>query len=156
DLRTWGIVRACLAIAYVVSRVPLYSPRVPGATVAQFLRAGFVILLAGMFVPAAWPGQRIAGLHLVFVGGYTVITFCIATRVVLGHSGQGGRVQQRLPFLFVTMILLLVGGTLRVWGDFLPEARPSMLNAASYLWMLAAVVWGWRLLPAVRIPDSES
>ena len=85
-----------------------------------------------------------------------MITFCVATRVVLGHSGQGDRVGQRLPFIVGTTVLLLMAAALRVWGDFLPNARPSMLNTAAYLWMIAAVLWGWRLLPGVRIPDSES
>jgi uncharacterized protein involved in response to NO len=129
---------------------------VPRFTLAQSLRLGFLFLVVGLFLPAVWPAQRVAALHMVFVGGYTVITLSVATRVVLGHSGQGGRVQQPIPFLLGTVVLLVIGGILRVWGDFLPEARPAMLNTASYLWMLAAAIWGIRLLPAVRTPDSES
>jgi hypothetical protein len=41
-----------------------------------------------------------------------------------------------------------------VIGDFLPS-RPHWLNGASYLWMLAAGVWAFAVLPKVRIPDSS-
>lgn len=156
NLRHWGMLRALIATAYLMSQVPLYSGKIPSATVAQSLRLGFVLLIVGLFLPAIWPGQRVGALHLVFVGGYTIITVCVATRVILGHSGQGALVQHRIPFLTGTVVLLLLGGTLRVWGDFVPAWRPSMLNLASYAWMLAAALWGWRVLPRVRIPDSES
>lgn len=154
--QVFGFARGVLSTVYLLAQVPLYRKDVQRATLAQALRLGFVLLLIGLFLPGLLPMQRVGALHLVFIGGFTLITFSVATRVVLGHSGQGSRVQQRLPFLTVTVALLLIGAVLRIWGDFLPASRSTMLNTASYLWMLAAGIWGWRLLPAVRIPDSES
>jgi hypothetical protein len=60
-----------------------------------------------------------------------------------------------LPFLIITAALLVSGLALRICGDFLPMGRGSILSGASYLWMLAAGVWGWRVLPRVRIADPE-
>jgi uncharacterized protein involved in response to NO len=99
--------------------------------------------------------RRVAGMHVVFIGGFTLITFAVATRVVLGHSGFGHLFPTRLPFLIVTAVLLACALGLRVAGDFLFVQRGSMLSHASYLWMLAAGVWSWRVLPKVRIADPE-
>jgi magnesium-transporting ATPase (P-type) len=46
-----------------------------------------------------------------------------------------------LPSLQIATLLLLARAVLRAVGDFSPE-RPHWLSAASYLWMLAAGVWG--------------
>ncbi|MEO6740722.1 MAG: hypothetical protein ABIP20_10745, partial [Chthoniobacteraceae bacterium] len=60
----------------------------------------------------------------------------------------------RLPSLQIAMLLLLTGSVLRAVGDFLPT-RSHWLNGASYLWMLAAGVWGFTVLPKVRLADPS-
>jgi len=94
----------------------------------------------------------VAGLHVVFLGGFSLITFTVATRVVLGHSGHEALFETRLPSLQIATILLLTGAAMRAFGDFSP-ARPHWLSHASYLWILAAGIWGFNILPKVRIPD---
>ncbi len=94
-------------------------------------------------------------MHVVFLGGFSLITFTVATRVVLGHSGNEALFETRLPSLQLATLLLLAGAVLRAIGDFSPE-RPHWLTAASYLWMLAAGLWGFAILPKVRIADSPS
>ena len=101
----------------------------------------------------AW--QRVAGFSF-FCGGFTLIAFTVATRVVLGHSGQGHLFGEPLPFLRAAAALLVVASAFRVVGDFLPATRGTLLNTASYLWMLAVAVWSWRVLPRVRFAESES
>ena len=91
---------------------------------------------------------------VVFLGGFSLITFTVATRVVLGHSGNEALFETRLPALQVATFLILTGTVLRTVGDFL-ATRPHWLNGASYLWMLAAGVWGFSVLPKVRLADPD-
>jgi uncharacterized protein involved in response to NO len=109
-----------------------------------------------LLFPVVWPGQRVAGLHLIFIGGFSLITFTVATRVVLGHSGHGRLFDQPLPFLRSAAALLILAAIFRVMGDFFPLRRGPVLELAGYLWMLAAGIWSWRALPRVRIADPES
>jgi uncharacterized protein involved in response to NO len=153
--RLAGVVRTAAATIYLLSELPLHRSGLPRLTITLCLRTALVVLTCGLLFPVLWPEQRVAGLHVVFIGGFTLITFTVATRVVLGHSGGSALFQTRLPFLVVTALLLLIGLALRVSGDFSPEARPALLNGASYLWMLAAAVWSWRVLPRVRRPEPD-
>ena len=83
---------------------------------------------------------------MIFIGGITLMVFAAATRVVLTEA-EG---EARLPFLNA-MDLLLVGATvLRVTGDFNLGSRGTLLNLAAYLWLIAAAVWCWRVLPRMR------
>ena len=147
--------RAIAAIAYLAAMVPFHRQTFPLRTASLATQLALLALVAGLIFPLFWPGQRVAGLHVIFLGGFSLITFTVATRVVLGHSGNEALFETRLPSLQIATLLLLAGTVLRAFGDFSTE-RPHWLNAASYLWMLAAGVWGFAVLPKVRIADSSS
>jgi len=117
--------------------------------------AALLELVCGVLFPWWAEGQRIAGLHIVSLGALSVITFTVATRVVLGHSGNEQLFHSALPSLRITTALLVIGAVLRAWGDFSVE-RPAILNGASYLWMIAAVIWGCAILPKTRIAGQEN
>jgi uncharacterized protein involved in response to NO len=153
--RTAGFVRFLAAAIFLSSEIPAHRSAAPRLTIIISLRAALIFILVGLLFPLLWPAQRVAGLHIVFVGGFSLMTFTVATRVVLGHSGYSHLFPTRLPFLIVAAVLLVSGMALRVSGDFLPADRSSMLSCASYLWMFGAGVWGWRVLPKVRVGDPE-
>ena len=150
---TW--LRAIAAMVYLATMIPFHRQSLPPHTASLAVQLALLALVAGLIFPLFWPGQRVAGLHIVFLGGFSLITFTVATRVVLGHSGNEALFETRLPALQLATLLLLAGAALRAVGDFSAE-RPHWLSAASYLWMLAAAVWGIAVLPKVRIADSSS
>ena len=148
-----AMVRGCAVMIYLLCMVPIFRTSNPGRTVPLAVNIALVSVVLGLAFPLFWPGQRIAGLHVVFLGGFSLITFTVATRVVLGHSGNGHLFRARLPSLLCVIGLLLIATALRVIGEFLPDQRATDLDLASYLWMGAAAVWGIAILPKVRIPD---
>ncbi len=146
--------RAIAAVIYLATMVPFHRQSWPLRTAPLAAQLALIALVAGLIFPLLWPGQRLAGLHVVFLGGFSLITFTDATRVVLGHSGNEALFESRLPELQIAAALLIAGAVLRAVGDFLPT-RPHWLTHASYLWMLAAGVWGFRVLPKVRMADPS-
>ena len=146
--------RAFAAVVFLATMIPFHRQTNPLRTATLASQLAIIALVAGLIFPLFWPIQRIAGLHVVFLGGFSLITFTVATRVVLGHSGNEALFDTRLPSLQITTLLLLTGTVLRAVGDFLP-ARPHWLSGASYLWILAAGVWAFKILPKVRCADSE-
>ena len=146
--------RGIAAIVYLAAMVPFQRQSLPLRTASFAAQLALLALVVGLVFPLFWPGQRIAGLHVVFLGGFSLITFTVATRVVLGHSGNEALFETRLPSLQIATVLLLAGTVLRAVGDFLPT-RPHWLSGASYLWMLAAGIWGFSVLPKVRQADPS-
>jgi uncharacterized protein involved in response to NO len=153
--RTAGIVRFLAAAVFLASEIPAHRSASPRLTIIIFLRLALILILLGLLFPAFWPAQRVAGMHVVFIGGFSLMTFTVAIRVVFGHSGLGHLFPTRLPFLIATALLLLTALVLRTVGDFLPLSRSALLSYASYLWMFAAGIWSWHVLPKVRIADPE-
>jgi uncharacterized protein involved in response to NO len=152
-----GALRFGAAAAYVGLQMPAVLKFTRAPLLGQSIRASVWLLLAGLLWPVFLPAYRVAGLHLVFIGGFMLTTLSVATRVILGHTGQVALCKKPLPFLIVSVGLLLLGLVARVAADFLPTiaARNQHLVWASLACIAAAVVWGSRLLPRITIPDSE-
>ncbi|MDB6174477.1 MAG: hypothetical protein JWL59_3788 [Chthoniobacteraceae bacterium] len=152
--RWMALTRAILAGTFLFTQIPFHRNVIPRLTLTAGLLAALFFIVIGLVFPALWPAQRVAADHMVFIGGFTLLTLTVATRVVLGHGGQSHLFTTGLPFLKNTILLLLAGMILRVAGDFIPANRGSLLSYASYLWMFAAILWGWCVLPKVRISDQ--
>jgi uncharacterized protein involved in response to NO len=150
-----GAIRFLAAGTFLATEIPTPFGAARPGSVSLGVRVALVLLLLGLFFPVLWPWQRVAGLHLVFIGGFTLITFSVATRVVLGHGGCTSLLGQPLPSLQGAGLLLILAAVLRVIGDFNFAARGNFLSVASYLWMLAAATWSWGVLPKVRFAEPE-
>jgi len=154
--RIAGAIRFVAATVFLAMEIPAHHSNGPAGTMTRSFRWALILILLGLFFPVLWPWQRVAGLHLIFIGGYTLITFTVATRVALGHSGHGHLFSTPLLFLRGAAVLLVAAAIFRAVGDFFPIHRGLLLDLAGYLWMLAAAVWGWRVLPNVRIAEPET
>jgi len=122
---------------------------------ARCFRLGAALLVLGLFFPAVLPDFRLANLHLAFIGGFTIILFTVSTRVVLGHSGHSHLFQRRLRFLLASLVLLIVAMLARVGADFFPPGRDSHLVYAALIWLSAAAVWAWALVPKLLVAAEE-
>ncbi|HEY5992917.1 MAG TPA: NnrS family protein, partial [Candidatus Udaeobacter sp.] len=121
---------------------------------AQCFRLGALLLVSGLFLPAVLPPYRVANLHLTFIGGFSIIVFTVSTRVILGHAGESYLFQKRLRFLIGALALLLVAMITRVAADFILPARNSHLAYAALIWLLAAIVWAWALVPKLFLSEE--
>jgi len=122
---------------------------------AHCFRLGAVLLVIALFLPALLPAYRLANMHLAFIGGFTIVLFTVSTRVILGHSGHSHLFQRRLPFLIAALALLITAMIARVGADFFPPGRNSHLVYAALIWLLAASVWAWALVPKVFVGEEE-
>ncbi len=149
-----SILRVAAVATFIVVLVPVHRGSGWRHIVPQAVIVSLSALIWGLAFPLMAEAQRVAGLHIVFLAGFSVITMTVATRVVLGHSGNGKMFESKLPSLRIAVAFLLIGTVLRVWGDF-SAARSSILSGASYLWMAAAIIWGGAILPKVRVPGTD-
>ena len=102
--------------------------------------AGWLVVL-GLWLAAAFPLQAVAFHHLVFIGGYGLLTLAIGTRVVVGHGrypvADEGHV---LSTFVVTAVALALA--FRVTSDWLPpRVQPHALATGAALWIIAWLAW---------------
>lgn len=92
------------------------------------IRIALIGLLAGYFTVSFFPAYRVSLFHLLLVGGFAVIMFVVATRVIFGHSGNSNLFDRRNRWLRVAVGLMLFGMATRMSGDFWPKLMASQFN----------------------------
>lgn len=154
-IRTAYAVRFATTLAYLLCEMPLR--RCPGATNAlgACIRIALLGVLGGFLAVAFFPGYRVALLHFTLVGGFAVITFVVATRVVFGHSGNLDRLKGRNVWLMMSVMLMLFGMATRISGDFWPKILVSHYIYGALSWIAGVLLWALFVLPKVLIVDSE-
>jgi len=102
------------------------------------------LVLAGLWAAALDPGRGIAAYHLVFVGGYGLLTLGIATRVVVTHGGYPLAQERRLlhPLAALGVVAALaarLAAEFEVGRD--SRAYVVLLGVSGAAWTLAWLWW---------------
>jgi uncharacterized protein involved in response to NO len=99
------------------------------------------MLLAGLWVPAALPMWSLAGYHVLFIGGLTLLILGIATRVTVRHGGHPSAAEAKVLGIGVAAAvgLSLLG---RLGAEMLPRQALPWLGASAGVWILAWLLWG--------------
>ena len=144
-----GWIRAVLVVIYLTIALPLRG----NSTLAAGLRMSLAAMAAALGLVAILSPYRVSALHVLFIGGFSVAVFIVATRVVLGHSGKLANVR-RQRWLFVTALVLIILAMIsRFSADFV-ATRNEHLNWAAYCWLLGAAIWVALVLPKVRVVEN--
>jgi uncharacterized protein involved in response to NO len=146
--------RFLATVVYLAIEFP-FRPAQAGNALTTSLRIALALLVAGFLAVLFWPGYRTGLLHLTLVGGFAVVVFAVATRVVFGHSGNLRLLEQRNRWLLVAVILMLLAMATRISGDFWPHIMVSHYNYGAILWAGGVLLWSFKVLPKVFLPDPE-
>jgi uncharacterized protein involved in response to NO len=153
--RTAHLVRFGTVVIYFAFELPLHHAPKATDTIGVCLRLALAMLLAGFLAVALFPAYRVGLLHLTLVGGFAVITFIVATRVVFGHSGQLQSLRQRNNWLLIAVSLMLLGMATRLSGDLWPRLLVSHYSYGALVWVLGVLLWALKVLPKVTCLGLE-
>lgn len=101
----------------------------------------------GLWFAALARDYRIAGLHLVFIGGFSLLIFSFAMLVVLSHGARAHLLNTRLIPLQVVCHSVLTAAFLRLAADIDAWRYRFWIHMASGFWVAAALVWLIYVLP---------
>ena len=153
--RTAYAVRFLTTLAYLLLEFPFHrAPKLSSALGAS-LRIAFAVLVAGFIFIAVFPEFRVSLLHLTLVGGFAVISFTVATRVVFGHSGNLEKLKGHNRWLLVSVITMLLAMATRISGDFWPNIMLSHYNYGAIFWIAGVLLWAFFVLPKVLQIEDE-
>ena len=153
--RTGHALRFGTVLIYLIVEMPFHLAPEMRNTLGASIRIAFVLVLAGFLAVAIFPEYRVALLHLTLIGGFAVITFTVATRVVFGHSGNIERLKARNRWFVAAMALMIVGMATRISGDLWPRVLTSHYGYGGLLWIAGVLLWASYVLPSVLVADRE-
>lgn len=149
------LLRAAAILVYFYREVPLHRAAFGRSSLAWALRLALISIPLGYLAMALLPARHMSLIHVVFIGGFSLLTFTVATRVVLGHSGQSAQFDRPLKSVAWMAGLLLLAMAGRVSADWMPELRLSHYAYAALAWTAAVLVWAVAILPGVRREDRD-
>lgn len=154
-VRIGPAVRLLAALAYLGGAVPFYRAGTNRSAPAVILKLAIGLLFGGFLAILLLPAYRVSLLHLTLIGGFAMITFTVATRVIFGHSGNLGLLERPNRWLWVSIGLMLLAMITRISGDFWPKVLASHYSYGALVWIGAALVWSAYVLPKVLMPDPD-
>ncbi len=151
----WGRFLGALAAGFfIIVTIPgLWKPAIPGH-LATGLQIGLALLIAGLFASATLVIPELISLHLLFIGGFSLIALLVATRVVLGHSGYHTLFRSRMTFLAPMIALYLVALGLRIVADLVATLSILSYSLAAIAWIAGTSYWAVRVLPKIRFEEQ--
>jgi uncharacterized protein involved in response to NO len=148
-------IRFVVVGAYLLSQVPIYRSAIHKNTIRACLTLAISLMLLGFLAVTVYPVNRVAVLHMTLVGGFAVLSFGVATRVVFGHSGNQSLLARPNRWLWVAVGLMVLGMATRISGDFFPQVRVSHYNYGAAAWIIGTVVWATYVLSKVLVRDPD-
>jgi uncharacterized protein involved in response to NO len=108
----------------------------------------------GLVTSAAWPDYRVPALHLLFIGGFSLLAFGVATHVALSHMGmererEGSPVA--IAILGAGILVAMMGRFMADWSDTYFEH----LGAAAAAWLVGSAAWLAYLGPRLLARDHH-
>lgn len=102
-------------------------------------------LVLGYLLPAIWVQAYVHALHLLFVGGFSLLTLIIAMRVTFAHGPTGTAVEKTTPAILVVSFLIAFAALTRVTAIIWSKIYLDHLGYAAMTWILALGLWVFTL-----------
>lgn len=103
--------------------------------------------MIGITLPIVWGGNYTHSLHGVFIGGFSLLTLLVGTRVILAHSTEGRGPEKTSKSILGFTFLFLLSSITRITAIIWPNVYLSHLGYAAVLWIMGLILWIWVVSP---------
>lgn len=142
--------RALLSTLHLLLFAKIGRPLIKKTATIIFFWISCWMIPIGLWSAFLFPRYRIAALHIIFIGGFSLMIFSFGMLVVLSHSGKAMLLNGKLWALkFVGLMVFLALG-FRLAADLVPEKYIIFLHSASGFWVVGAAVWLFYALPKMK------
>jgi uncharacterized protein involved in response to NO len=138
--------RAAAATAVILAGLRPWRFPAVRTTLAWCVWTAHWLILTSVWLVAIAPRYRIDFLHVLFIGGFTLLILAVATRVTLSHGGHSLALERGSWPLRIGLTSGLVAMLARVGAPFAPASYFEHLAYAGLLWMGGMLFWGFYLV----------
>ncbi len=139
------VIRALVVLYIAIKywRLPFFPKRRTVHTFLLWLSCWSIVL--GAWIYCFLPSLNT--LHLIYIGGFGLITIMVASRVTLAHGGTGLDLESKVFPLGVVGFCILLAGITRASVSVVPDSYLEHLNYSALTWILGMLVWGVVFIP---------
>jgi uncharacterized protein involved in response to NO len=141
-----ALVRAIAGSFVILSTVQPWRRPAMRTTLASCAWTANWLVIVSLWLVALAPRYRIDMLHILFIGGFTLLILAVGTRVTLSHGGHSLALERCSWPLRVGLITGLVAMLARLGAPFAPFSYFEHLATAALLWIGGIAFWAFYLL----------
>jgi uncharacterized protein involved in response to NO len=150
NLPGMAVVRATIVTSVILGTLRLWRLPIVRTTLSWCVWVANWLIVGGVWLSAGAPRFRADFLHVLFVGGFSLLILAIGTRVTLSHGGQDLGDEHRSWPLRIGLTMGLIAMLARVGAPFAPASYFAHLAYAALLWMAGMICWGLYILSVIR------
>lgn len=123
---------------------------------AWFLWLSFWMVILGLWGCPVHLMYRKSSLHVSFLGGLGLMTYMVATMVILSHAGESEKLRKSLPVFWLCFFGVMSSLGFRVAAVLWPDYFFKFIAAASAIWVMTAILWLLFMMRYFfRVPDPH-
>ena len=142
--------RTGIVTALVMGNIRPYRAPLTRTTLSWCVWTAFWLLVAASWLVVLLPKYRIDLLHVMFMGGFTLLVLAIGTRVVLSHGGHPLAQEQRSWPLRIGLTAVLIAMFARLGAPLAPNSYFGHLAWGAIFWIAGILIWGTFILRRIR------
>jgi uncharacterized protein involved in response to NO len=151
NLRAAGWGRAAVVTGFLTATAPFWRLPAKRTVVAWCIWVANLFILAAVWTAPLFPSYRMDSIHMLYMGGYSLLILAIATRVSLAHGNHDlGEEAHSWP-LRIGALLVVAGLLARIGAPF-SSGRIDHYLYASFFWMVGMALWGGFIVRRIRRP----
>lgn len=150
DARAGWLLRGLVLLGALVLSTGVWRPTSVGGWHRWLVWGAIWLVPAGYLLAAMAPKLGTAALHLTFIGGFALLAFAVSMHVTLAHEGHPEALSARAPSVLGLGAFMAAAVVFRILVDADPDRFLLWLGLAASSFLVATLLWGWRLLPVLR------
>lgn len=103
--------------------------------------------VGGAAMTTIWPQYYPHFLRISLIGGISLLTVLIATRVTLAHGDEGKGLEKTWRGIIIFSALMIVAALTRATAILLPEHYLRHLGYAAITWTFGFAIWAVAMVP---------
>jgi uncharacterized protein involved in response to NO len=149
---TWmAVLRAAIVTGVILGTLRIWRLPPVRTTLSWCIWTAHWLIVVSVWLVAFAPRYRVDFLHVLFIGGFSLLILAVGTRVTLSHGGHDlGRERRSWP-LRIGLTLGLIAMLARVGAPFAPRSYFDHLMFAGLLWMAGILCWGIYIVGRIAV-----
>jgi uncharacterized protein involved in response to NO len=149
-----AFVRAATATFVIMSTLEPWQLPAVRTTLSWCVWCANWFVISALWTVAIVPRYRVDFLHILFIGGFTLLIFAVGTRVTLSHGGHALALERRSWPLRIAVTAGLIALLARIGAPFSGLTYFAHLAWAGILWISGVCLWGFYLVGLIRRPPA--
>jgi uncharacterized protein involved in response to NO len=148
---TWmSFFRAAVVTAVIFRTLHPWRRPVIRTTLSWCIWVAHWMIVASVWLVAVAPRYRADFLHVLFIGGFSLLILAVGTRVTLSHGGHDLAHERRSWPLRIGLTMGLTAMLARIGAPFAAVSYFEHLAFAGVIWMAGMICWGVYIARMIR------